>query len=324
MTTNSLILGGHVIRRDIKGILTRVRSSLINGKLANIQYAGSEVKVTCPFHKDGKEATPSCYIYAGEDSNLVWGTFHCFACGEKGSLVKFISACSGRSKGSVEEWLKKDFTESVVSSDSLLIDDDIPLDFKEKEERKKYLNDSILDRYQKWHPYIEKRHISREVAERFELRYNPETKSIVFPVRDTTGRLVFLTERSVEGKKFHIDTSASKTVYLLSEALRMGYKQVIVAESQINALVSYSYGFPAVALFGAGTTEGQMEELNKTDILHFVLMYDNDEAGRKGASRFKKMIKPSVFVTDIIMPRGKDIADCTREEFLQILKNNGV
>ena len=99
---------------------------------------------------------------------------------------------------------------------------------------------------------------------------------------------------------------------------------MIVAESQINALVSYSYGFPAVALFGAGTTKGQIEELNKTPIMHYILMYDNDAAGRKGAARFKKFIKPTVFITDVLMPLGKDIADCSKEEFLNLLKANSV
>lgn len=53
-------------------------------------------------------------------------------------------------------------------------------------------------------------------------------------------------------------------------------------------------------------------------------MYDNDAAGRKGASRFKKMIKETVFVTDIIMPKNKDVADCSKKEFYDILLNNNV
>lgn len=110
----------------------------------------------------------------------------------------------------------------------------------------------------------------------------------------------------------------------MNEAVKNKCNQVIVVESQINALVSYSYGFPAVALFGAGTTQNQMDELNKTNIFHYILMYDNDEAGRKGASKFKELIRKDVFITDIIMPKGKDVADCSKEEFLNILRRNNV
>ena len=110
----------------------------------------------------------------------------------------------------------------------------------------------------------------------------------------------------------------------MNEAVKNKYNQVIVVESQINALVSYSYGFPAVALFGAGTTQNQIDELNKTNILHYILMYDNDEAGRKGASKFKKLIKKNAFITDIIMPKNKDVADCSKEEFWDILRKNNI
>ena len=171
---------------------------------------------------------------------------------------------------------------------------------------------------------MEKRKISKEIANKFQIKYDPLTKTIVFPVRDVKGNLIFLTRRSIESKKFYIDSKAEKTVYLLDEAIKNKLNQVIVVESQINALVSYSYGFPAVALFGAGTTKGQIEELNKTNIIHYILMYDNDEAGRKGAFKFKKMIKKNVFVTDIVMPKNKDVADCSKEEFIEILKTNGI
>ena len=53
-------------------------------------------------------------------------------------------------------------------------------------------------------------------------------------------------------------------------------------------------------------------------------MYDNDEAGRKGANKFKKLIRKDVFITDIIMPKGKDVADCSKEEFWDILRNNDI
>lgn len=320
---NELILDNHVIKKDIRSILSLLQIQIvhINGKLRDIKFTGDEVAITCPFHNNGMESHASCFIYVGEDEKIPWGTFHCFTCGEKGSLVKFIASAFDRSEYYAKEWLKKNFTEKIIQL--VVIDEPIRLT-KQVEQPKTYLDENILNIFQSWHPYIEQRHISKEIAERFELKYDPESESIVFPVRDKEGKLVFLTRRSVKEKKFYIDSSADKIVYLLYEATRNNYKQVIVAESQINALVAYSYGFPAVALFGAGTTENQIKELNSTEIIHYILMYDNDDAGRKGASRFKRLIRKDVFITDIIMPKGKDIADCSKEEFLNILKNNDV
>lgn len=318
--SNDLIVDNHVIKKDIKNILGLLKSQS-NNKLNNINYKQNQVLITCPFHSDGQEKHPSCSIYIGEDDTLLWGTFHCFTCGQKGSLIKFISSCLESSDYIAKEWLKNNFTTKIIPS--VNIDDPINIK-KQAKINKNYLNEDILNKFQSWHPYIEKRHISKEIAKRFELKYDPSNECIVFPVRDKEGNLLYLTRRSVNGKKFYIDSSANKVVYLLDEAIRNKYNQVIVVESQINALVAYSYGFPAVALFGAGTTENQIKELNSTNIISYILMYDNDEAGRKGANRFKKLIKKDVFITDIIMPKNKDVADCTKEEFLKILNENNV
>lgn len=318
--SNDLIVDNHIIKKDIKNILGLLKSQS-NNKLNNINYKQNQVLITCPFHSDGQEKHPSCSIYIGEDDTLLWGTFHCFTCGQKGSLIKFISSCLESSDYIAKEWLKNNFTTKIIPS--VNIDDPINIK-KQAKINKNYLNEDILNKFQSWHPYIEKRHISKEIAKRFELKYDPSNECIVFPVRDKEGNLLYLTRRSVNGKKFYIDSSANKVVYLLDEAIRNKYNQVIVVESQINALVAYSYGFPAVALFGAGTTENQIKELNSTNIISYILMYDNDEAGRKGANRFKKLIKKDVFITDIIMPKNKDVADCTKEEFLKILNENNV
>ena len=317
---SNFIVQNHVIKKNIKEILGKLNVDS-SYKLRNIKYSSDEVSIACPFHNNGKEKNNSCFIYVGEDrENLKWGTYHCFSCNKKGNIIDFIAGVLHFSKQEACEWLKSNFTEKILTS-NLAIDDEIKLN--EDKEIKTYLNESILDTFQTWHPYIAERHISKEIANQFQLRYDDKTKTIIFPVREPiTNKLLFLTKRSIDKKQFFIDSSSKKTVYLLNEIIKRNIKKVIVVESQINALVAWSYGFPAIALFGAGTTEGQIEELNKTDILEYILMYDNDNAGRKGAEKFKKLIKPNVFVEDIIMPLGKDVADCSREEFWDILNSN--
>ena len=315
---NNLKIDNHIISKDITTILSLAKGEINNGKLNDIMHKGNEIAVTCPFHSNGMERKPSCFIYVGDDEQLPWGTLHYFACGENGSLIKFLSRVFDSNEYYVKGWLKRNFTERIDNIEHIDIGGAISFG-KARSNDTTHVDESILDTFQKWHPYIERRHINRDIAERFDIRYDPSTESIVFPVRDRNGTLRFLTRRSVEGKVFHIDPSASKVVYLLDEVFRNNYRQVIVVESQINALVAYSYGFPAVALFGAGTTDAQMDELNHSPIFHYILMYDNDEAGRKGASRFKKLIRDDVLVDDILMPYGKDVADLSKDEFWNIL-----
>lgn len=327
---SELIVDTHVIKQDIKEILSTLKSQLINGKLSNIQYKADEVSITCPFHKEGKENKPSCFIYVGGDEKIPWGTFHCFTCGEKGSLIKFIAGVFDRSEYYAEEWLKKNFTEKILEYKQLNIAEEITSEDLRKgqdeaiKQMAKMADEGIINTLQSWHPYMEQRHISKEIANKFEIKYSPEKECLVFPIRDKNGDIISATTRNIKDKKFNIPKSTEKTIYLLNECLKENCNQVVVCEGQIDALVSWSYGVPAIALFGAGTTEGQMKELNKTNIIHYILMYDNDSAGRKGASRFKKMIKKNVFVTDIIMPKNKDVADCSKEEFLDILRKNNI
>lgn len=100
-----------------------------------------------------------------------------------------------------------------------------------------------------------KRHLTREVVDRFRIGYDKEKDAITFPVWDEKGNLVMITERSVTSKKFYIPSNTEKPVYLLNEVLKCGYNKVYVVESQINCLTLWSWGYPSIALFGTGSKE---------------------------------------------------------------------
>ena len=168
-----------------------------------------------------------------------------------------------------------------------------------------------------------KRGLTDEIISKFDLKYDPLTKSIVFPVRDLKGNIIFLMKRSTEGKKFYIDKDADKSIpYLLYNIVKDNIKEVVVCEGQFDALKSWTFGKPAIALIGAGTSKEQMATLNKLDVVHYILMYDGDDAGRKGAERFKKFINKRCFVDDIIMPPGRDVGSLTKEEFDNLVYNS--
>ena len=313
----NLIIDNHVITTDLMDILYDIQRKNHSNKLQFFKLSGTGIQVQCPFHAEGHEKHGSCYINLNNE-NIDYGVFHCFTCGERGGFGKFVGACFNRDQSFGNRWLLENYSsEEITSSASTL--EKIILKPKEKKEEI-YLDESILDLFESYHPYMTQRKLDQNTIKEFEIKYDPETKSIVFPVRDINGNLVGLTKRSVEGKKFYIDRGLDKkNVYLLNKAKT--YKQVIVCESQLDSLLSWQYGFPAVALFGAGTTYEQIEVLRNTDIIGFVLMYDNDPAGRKGAEKFKRLMK-NKFITDIVMPKGKDINDLTKEEFWNILHNN--
>ena len=308
---SEIIIRDKVLTLDIGEALKKIRSEITNGKLSSIRVMGDSISVPCPFHKDGLERHNSCTIYCG-DGELPAGSFHCFTCSESGPFSKFVGACFDKDKQFGEQWLLENYSYNLLKKDI-----NLPvIDLSDKTETKKYLDESVLEEFSDYHPYMTRRKLTDDIIKKFDVKYDPLTKSLVFPVRDINGNISFLTRRSTEGRKFLIDRGADKTViYLLYNILKEDIKDVIVCEGQINALTSWSYGHPAIALLGAGTSEEQIKVLNNTNIKHYILCYDGDPAGRKGASRFKKFIRKDVFVDDIVMPEGKDINDLSKEEF---------
>ena len=315
-----LVVNNSIIDTPVIDILKDIRVRTGGRFLKEIYQNGNNVRVTCPWHKDGMESNASCDVFSSrEDANLTLGTVHCFTCGESTNLVSLVSRCLGVSYKESENYLSENYGNTYALESGIKFGEDIS--FKRNRQEYTTISEDILNEYDYYHQYMWDRGLSKEVVDRFRVGYNKNKDTITFPVWDEQGRLVMVTERSVNSKKFYIPENVEKPVYLLNEIIKKGITRVVVCESQINCLTSWGYGYPAIALFGTGS-EHQYELLNRSGIRVFDLMFDGDDAGRRGANRFIKNIKKSVWVNDIIVPRGKDVNDLTKEEFEKLLQNN--
>ena len=224
---SKLIVDNCVINQDIKGILLKLKSTIDNSKLKRIDSPkGDNVRVTCPVHKNGLEDKPSCDIYIGNSDKVIWGTTHCFACGFKGQLYDFVAEAADQTVAWAKKWLIDNFTEQVIDNADIAIDE--PINLNNKKASSKSLSENVLSRFQSWHPYMQKRKLSRDVCKKFEVKYDPETECIVFPVRDISGKLKLLTRRSVNSKKFIIDKNIEKEVYLLDNIIKNNITKLIL------------------------------------------------------------------------------------------------
>ena len=192
---SKLIIDNHVIKQDIKSIIHELKKYSSPGKLKSAKYEKDNVTITCPVHKDGQENTPSCNIFVGESEDIIWGTVHCFACGFKGQLYDFIAECCDKTQSWGKSWLKDNFTDLVL--DDAIIEIDDPIILNKKKINKEVIDESILEKYQNWHPYMQERKLTKEVCQKFEIKYDTKSQCIVFPVRDLSGNLKFLTRRSI-------------------------------------------------------------------------------------------------------------------------------
>lgn len=310
-----LIIDNYLIDEPIINILKKCKNELTNGKLSNIIDNGSWVSIPCPFHSDGHEKHNSCGVVSDPNSNLEYGTFNCFTCKQKGGLYHLIGACFGYSDNFGKQWLIKNFGKPIMTRKLEIPKIELP-----KKETIVYNNDSVLESFQSWHPYMKERKLTSAVIEKFKIKYDPNTQCIIFPVWDENGNYLFYTSRNVNYKMFNIPKGIEKPVYLLNFATSNDIKKLIVCESQLNALTCYSYGYPAIALFGSTLTNYQREILNHSGIRTYILALDGDEAGKNGITRFKEMIRKDVLVEVVNLPQGKDVNDLTQEEFTSLFK----
>ena len=310
-----LIVDNKVIETPIKDIINLLVQELAIryiDKLDKVEYKQDNIRVTCPIHANGHERTPSCDILMYDKGSVSAGTVKCFGCGYKTHLVKFIADCLNKPYRYAKEWLLN-VSEYSYLEDTRDIED---LDIIDKSDDVEMFPEVTLDelrRYDFIHPYMFKRKLTDDIIEKFEVGYDPDTNSLTFPVY-VDGMCKFVAKRNVSTKFFYLPTMKVKPIYGLDYVTD---KEVIITESVINALTCWTYGKQAIALFGTGSKDNY-KVLNELNIRHYILMFDGDEAGRRGAENLKRNVQNSL-ITDVILPEGKDVNDLSREEFYELL-----
>lgn len=307
-------IGNRVVDAPMEKVLNDAKIEAANGKLKVIEDKGRNIKITCPIHKNGAEDRPSCNVLnVNDDPKYPEGTTFCYTCGYRAQLPQLIADIFDKDIVFAEDWLLNHYCNTFIEKDIVL-----PEFESTPTEDVIVLDENILKSYDYYHPYMWKRKISKDVVDKFRVGYDKERDAITFPVYDEKHRLVMVTARSTNTKKFYIPSDAKKPVYLLYDILQRGVTKVFVCESQINTLYLRSLGYDSVGLFGTGSTS-QLETLKKSGIREYILCFDGDDAGRKGAAKFKKAMDKSVFITDIRLPWGKDVNDLNEEQLKRLL-----
>ena len=313
-----LIIDNYVINKPIEEILTLLKLSLTNGKLKDIENKGDDILVTCPHHDGGHEKTPACNIYIGNDTKLPYGYFNCFVCGEKGSFLKFVAECFDAPESYAKAWLLKNFGGELIARNLFMGE---PIVLNRNKGIKKHLDESILDQYQTWNPYLAKRKLSREICELFKVRYDPKYRQVIFPAYDMNGNLVMLAKRSIDVKSFYLDKDVEKPVYCLDYVMKNNIKTVLITEGPFDCLTGWEYGFPTIATFGK-ISDYQIEQINKSCINIIYAAFDNDVAGRSFLETLKRKLTKRIIIIETKFPAWrKDLNDLTKEELQEIIKN---
>lgn len=308
-----ITIWGVPIVATVEQVLRDVKLQLYGtGLLKDVSNTGADLMITCPFHKGGKENKPSCGVLLKEkvdrDKKYEAGTVHCYTCGYTADLPQFIADVLGLENSIAGyKWLIGKYNYSAQEREPI----EINL-YRGEEQRASYMDEDEVERFYKdllnsseACEYIHKRELESWIIDAYKLGYDKEDKTVLFPVRDMQGRVVFYKGRSIAGKHFYNakDVDKSSLVFGLYELCTGHFSQGVatpdseiwITESEIDALSLISYGKFAVAIMGSHISDEQCRELEKTPFRKFVLATDNDDAGRKGASQIKRLLIPKGF-----------------------------
>ena len=313
-----LEIENYVIDKPIIDILYDIQGQLTNGKLKDIKPQGDYIMITCPVHSGGHEVHPDSGIYVGNDYSKGFGYIHCFACDFVSDFVGVVAALFDVTKDYAKEWLIKNY--GVLAREKLNIGEEINLS-RNNYRKPKAKDIHILDQYQSYCPYLAKRHVSREIAEKFSVKYDPIHKQVIFPSFDEKGNLVAINKRNTEYKFFVLDKDSPKVVYGLDIVIKENISKVLITEGQFDCLTSWSYGVPAIATLGGMSVE-QIDKINNSCITQIITAFDNDEAGKKFTQILKNRLSKRILVSSVTIPNGfKDVADLDKETLLKIVEN---
>jgi len=300
-----MIINNVQFNADTLDILNKVQNETHGTYLKTIKPINGYVMVTCPFHKNGQERTPSAEISTKD------GTFWCFSCRQYHTLPEVISKCLNTNGWA---WLINNFTSENIESRHFELN--MPTKIPPK-----YIDPAVLLQYRTKHPYMYTRKLTDKIIEQFDIGYDKQQNAITFPVKDKLGHILFIATRQVDKKRFHYPLGATKPLYgefeLRQEQKHENITEVYVVESMLDALAIWSWGKYAIALNGVGSAT-QYQQLRELPVRTLILATDNDEAGKRARDEIKRHVH-NKFIKELdyaSYDTCKDINDMSREQFL--------
>jgi DNA primase len=267
-------------------------------KFQKHQSSSENYAAYCPFHKGGKEAKPSFYVYVGTPTrNKSPGASFCHTCAEGWSFTGLLKKLS--------------VPNPIIDGVRKHLDDICPE--QEKIQKLEFRWDILPEAILGMFSYIPKKLLSTGFAEsilrEYEIGFDRGRKRIIFPIRNHLGELVALSGRTVkdEWPRYKIykneltevipNYSFDKKTVLWG--LDRFYETRMYTDTNLDMPVVVCEGFKAalwviqsgythtVAILGSYLSREQEALLTRVTN-RVVLFLDNDDAGRKAVNKISE------------------------------------
>jgi len=268
----------------------------------------------CPFapktHPKGTDRSPSLVIW--EEINR----FHCYSCNQKGTINDLFTNLARIIPSPLHEKLAADWGESLWHIRSKFIE--------RNQHETIYLDEEILEHFPpvtgpgKDYLIVD-RGIDEQAIIEYDIRYDPRSNRVVFPVRDRKGLLGFV-GRNIKMKE-HFKYFIESTKVLGGED-KFKYERIVIVEGFLDLLKCWPWandmGLDVGVCWTATLSDTQIRKLANLD-KYVYLMLDQDGAGNKGTDKFSK-VYPGLstrLTWDFLNVKGEiaDVGDMTEQQF---------
>lgn len=257
--------------------------------------AGNDYTIKClnPEHND---TSPSLRV------DKTTGMMHCFSCGFKGNIFAYYGIRNNFV--SIKTALLKKKLQSVQTANQ-----DVEFPYPVTPFRRQYRNIQP-DTYTKFGAFMSTS-LDDKIMDR-----------VFFPVKNIMGRVVSYIGRCTRGAerkaKYFVFPSGTP-IPLYPSIFNKGTKAVVLVEGIFDMLNLQDKGLDSCAcVFGVDTLVSTIDEhlmpLKAQNISKVYILFDGDDAGRKGAFKLKPLIESKGFFVEIIdLPEGMDPGELDQE-----------
>ena len=267
---------------------------------SRVKSSGDNYMFCCPYHfeHDPDSGILKEYPYL----------FNCFACGMSATLPQLVAhALDLPTEVHGEHYILKNYAVIEKSKRPTLDLESILDGGKDRDKLVSHL-DIELDQYKlKRHPYLYSRGFTERTLQKYEVGYDESTRSMIIPIRTSTGAIRFFKRRFVDRKGFLNEKNIYKKdvvfgLFYLKRALKTVPK-IYLTESETDTMACYQGGLPAGAILGRILFHEQIMELLKAGVKEVVLFFDNDKAGLSCTyEAYQKLTKYPIRVSMIKYP----------------------
>jgi DNA primase len=249
----------------------------------------------------------ACLLHNGDGPNLSVdddkGLFHCFTCGQGGDCIALYAALENLSNAEAARILAQDYKIESRASSNLR---GLVRSLKQYKIAGLELPGVLLPVSK---PLTGYRRYSPEAIKHFDLRLTDD--GVLIPFHDEKGRLVGYATRQINRKpKYLNSTGLSKADILyglfLNQTVIREANEVILVEGQFDCIRVWDAGFKNVAATMGSSLSPSQARLLMPLVSKIVVLYDGDDAGRKGADEIKRKYSSLFKIQIKTLPDGID------------------